>query len=98
MSPPTPVATRTTTVPEAVIVSALRTPVGSFGGAFKDIPATELAAQAIRAALEHSGLAGEDDADPQQVHQHAVHGRAFGQRLREIGTQRLDDPDGGDGR
>ena len=28
----------------AVIVSALRTPVGSFGGQFKDVPATELGA------------------------------------------------------
>jgi acetyl-CoA C-acetyltransferase len=35
---------------DAVIVSAVRTPVGSFGGQFKDIPATELGAQAINAA------------------------------------------------
>ena len=27
---------------DAVIVSAVRTPVGSFGGDFKDVPATEL--------------------------------------------------------
>src|ERR1700754_2595213 len=39
-----------------VIVSALRTPVGSFGGALKDIPAPQLAAHAVRAALEHIGL------------------------------------------
>ncbi len=47
-------------MPDAVIVGALRTPVGSFGGAFKDVSATELAAHAIRAALDGVGLAGED--------------------------------------
>jgi len=45
---------------QAEIVSAVRTPVGSFGGQFKDVPATELAAQAIRAALELAGLSGEE--------------------------------------
>src|ERR1700755_149355 len=39
-----------------VIVSALRTPVGTFGGAFKDIPAPQLAAHAVRAALERIEL------------------------------------------
>src|ERR1700742_1820691 len=41
---------------EPVIVSALRTPVGSFGGALKDIPAPQLAAHAVRAALERIDL------------------------------------------
>jgi acetyl-CoA C-acetyltransferase len=41
---------------EAVIASALRTPVGTFGGQFKDVPATELGAQAVRAALERAGI------------------------------------------
>jgi acetyl-CoA C-acetyltransferase len=45
---------------DAVIVSALRTPVGSFGGQFKDIAATELGACAVRAALERAELAGAD--------------------------------------
>jgi acetyl-CoA C-acetyltransferase len=43
---------------DAVIVSAVRTPVGSFGGQFKDVPATELGAQAVRAALERAEIAG----------------------------------------
>ena len=43
----------------AVIVSAARTPVGSFGGQFKDVPATELGARAVRAALERVGVPGE---------------------------------------
>jgi acetyl-CoA C-acetyltransferase len=44
---------------EAVIVSAVRTPVGAFGGAFKDVPATVLGAHAVRAALERAGIAAE---------------------------------------
>jgi acetyl-CoA C-acetyltransferase len=35
----------------AYIVSAVRTPIGSFGGSLKDIPATQLGAIAIREAL-----------------------------------------------
>ena len=45
---------------DAVIVSALRTPVGSFGGQFKDVAATDLGAQAVRAALERVEIAGEE--------------------------------------
>jgi acetyl-CoA C-acetyltransferase len=45
---------------EAVIVSAVRTPVGTFGGQFKDVPATELGAHAVRAALERAGISAED--------------------------------------
>jgi acetyl-CoA C-acetyltransferase len=45
---------------EAVIVSAVRTPVGSFAGAFKDVPATELGAHAVRAALERAGISGDE--------------------------------------
>ncbi|MFP6653861.1 MAG: acetyl-CoA C-acyltransferase [Dehalococcoidia bacterium] len=41
---------------EAVIVSGARTPVGSFGGAFKDVSAPDLGATAIRAALERAGI------------------------------------------
>ena len=44
----------------AVIVSAVRTPVGSFGGQFKDVAATELGAIAVRAALERAEIAGEE--------------------------------------
>ena len=45
---------------DAVIVSALRTPVGSFGGQFKDIAATELGAKAVRATLERAKIAGDE--------------------------------------
>jgi acetyl-CoA C-acetyltransferase len=38
------------------IVSAVRTPMGSFGGALKDVPATRLGAVAIKAAVEKAGI------------------------------------------
>jgi acetyl-CoA C-acetyltransferase len=38
------------------IVSAVRTPIGSFGGALKDFSATQLGSIAIKAALEKAGL------------------------------------------
>jgi acetyl-CoA C-acetyltransferase len=44
----------------AVIVSAVRTPFGRVGGGLASIPATELGAIAIRAALDRVGIAGED--------------------------------------
>lgn len=43
-----------------VIASAARTPVGSFGGAFANVPAHELGATAIAAALERAGVAPQD--------------------------------------
>jgi acetyl-CoA C-acetyltransferase len=47
-------------VENAVIVSAVRTPVGSFGGYFKDVSATELGVHAVKAALERANIAPED--------------------------------------
>ena len=44
---------------ETVIVDGARTPFGKFGGALKDVPAVELGAVAIRAALERAGVAAE---------------------------------------
>ncbi len=38
------------------IVSAVRTPIGSFGGALKDLSATKLGAIAIKGAVEKAGL------------------------------------------
>lgn len=43
----------------AVIVSGARTPMGRFGGAFKDVAAPDLGATAIKAALERAGVAPE---------------------------------------
>jgi acetyl-CoA C-acetyltransferase len=49
---------------EIVIASAARTPVGSFNGALSSLPAHELGAVAIRAALERAGV---DAADVDEV-------------------------------
>ncbi|HET9432914.1 MAG TPA: acetyl-CoA C-acetyltransferase, partial [Chitinophagaceae bacterium] len=37
---------------EVYIISAVRTPIGSFGGALKDLSATQLGAIAIKGALQ----------------------------------------------
>jgi acetyl-CoA C-acetyltransferase len=44
----------------AVIVAAVRTPMGSFGGALSEIPATRLGAAAIKGLLERSGISPSD--------------------------------------
>lgn len=41
---------------EVYIVAAVRTPMGSFGGALSSVPATKLGATAIKGALEKSGV------------------------------------------
>src|SRR6202020_2910169 len=41
---------------EALICEPLRTPVGRFGGMFRDVPVTELATTVIKAVLERTGL------------------------------------------
>jgi len=48
---------------EVVIVSAVRTPIGSFGGALKDLSATKLGAAAIKAAIEKAGIKPEQVQD-----------------------------------
>lgn len=44
---------------EVVIVSAVRTPMGSWGGSLKDFTATQLGAIAIKGAIERAGISGE---------------------------------------
>ncbi len=45
---------------EVVVLSAVRTPIGKFGGALKDIPPTELAAKVVCQSLQRSGLSAAD--------------------------------------
>src|SRR6201995_4428010 len=45
---------------DVVIVSAARTPVGSFNGSFANVPAHELGRIAIKAALERANVDGKD--------------------------------------
>jgi len=46
---------------EVVVVGAMRTAIGSFGGTLKDVPLTTLATTAVKAALAHAGV------DPKEV-------------------------------
>ena len=43
-------------MPDAVICEPLRTPVGGFGGALRDVPVQELASTVIKALMERTGL------------------------------------------
>jgi acetyl-CoA C-acetyltransferase len=60
-------------VRDVVILGAARTPIGRFGGAFKDVHAADLGAAAVKAALERAGVANAD------VHEVLMgHGRPAG--------------------
>ena len=45
---------------EVYILSAVRTPIGSFGGSLKDISSTKLGAAAIKGAVERAGIKAQD--------------------------------------
>ena len=46
--------------PRAVLLSACRTPIGSFGGALRDLTAADLGSVVIREAVARAGLTGAD--------------------------------------
>src|SRR5213080_1680630 len=48
---------------DVVILSACRTPIGSFGGAFKDLTAVDLGAIVIREAIARAGVTPADVGD-----------------------------------
>jgi acetyl-CoA C-acetyltransferase len=48
---------------EAVILSACRTPIGSFGGVFKELSAADLGAVVIREAIDRAGIQAKDVGD-----------------------------------
>ncbi len=48
---------------EVVIISAVRTPIGSFGGSLKDFSATQLGSIAIKGALQRAGVKPEQVQD-----------------------------------
>ena len=45
---------------DVVIVSAVRTAIGTFGGSLKDMPPTELGGLVVKAALARGGVAPAD--------------------------------------
>ena len=66
---------------EVVIVSAARTPIGSFGGALKGVPTRKLGAIAIKGAVERAGIKPEM---VDEVNMGAVLQGALGQNLSLI--------------
>ena len=48
---------------EVYVISAVRTPLGSFGGSLKGFSATQLGATAIKAAIKKAGIKGEQVQD-----------------------------------
>jgi acetyl-CoA C-acetyltransferase len=46
-------------VTASVIIAGARTPIGKFGGGFRDVPAVDLGAAAIREALARSGISAD---------------------------------------
>ena len=51
---------RSSPVGEAVILSAARTPIGKFQGSLSSVPATQLGAIAVKAAVERAGINPEE--------------------------------------
>jgi acetyl-CoA C-acetyltransferase len=45
---------------DVVVLSGVRTAVGRYGGALKEVPPAELAAAVVREAVERSGVAPAD--------------------------------------
>lgn len=47
-------------MPDAVICEPLRTPVGGFGGALRDVPVQQLAATVVAELVRRTGISGDD--------------------------------------
>src|ERR671924_900250 len=50
-------------MPRAVVLSAVRTPIGRYGGVLSSVRPDDLAAEVIRAAVERAGVAADDIED-----------------------------------
>ncbi len=73
---------------EVVVVSAVRTAVGDFGGSLKDFAPTQLAATVVREATARAGVGGED------VH-HVVFGNVIHTEPRDMYLARVAAIEGG---
>jgi len=73
---------------EVMVVSAVRTAIGDYGGALKDVPATGLGAAMVRASVARAGI------DPAQVG-HAVFGSVIHGEARDMYLSRVSAVDGG---
>src|SRR3954454_9484737 len=63
-------------MPDVVILSAARTPIGSFQGALSSLPAPALGAAALKGAIERAGVA---PVDIEQVYMGCVLPAGIGQ-------------------
>src|SRR6202030_1762880 len=61
---------------DIVIVSATRTPVGAFNGAFATVPAHELGRTAIKGGLERAGVEGARGQESMSVAPHCAYLRS----------------------
>jgi len=75
---------------EVVVLSAVRTPIGSFGGSLKGVPPTALATDVLRAALARA------DIDPGRV-EHVCFGQVIHTEPRDLYLSRIAALDGGCG-
>lgn len=73
---------------EVVVLSGVRTPIGSFGGSLKDIPPTELAAMVVREAVSRAKVAAEDV-------QHVVFGNVIHTEQKDMYLSRVAAINGG---
>ncbi len=74
--------------PEVVVLSGVRTPIGTFGGALKDKPPTELAATVLREAVKRAGI------KPEEV-EHVVFGNVIHTDPRDMYLARVAAINGG---
>jgi len=73
---------------EVVVLSGVRTPIGSFGGSLKDIPPTELGAMVVREAVSRANVAPEDV-------QHVVFGNVIHTEQKDMYLSRVAAVNGG---
>ena len=73
---------------EVVVVSAVRTAIGTFGGALKDVAPTELASRVLRESLQRCGVGGSEVG-------HVVFGHVVNTEPRDMYLSRVAAIDGG---
>jgi len=73
---------------EVVVVSGVRTAIGTFGGSLKDIPPTRLGAIVVAEAMKRAGIAGDEVG-------HVVFGHVINTEPRDMYLARVAAVDGG---